>query len=172
MNRQRVSQPVSENSRKIPPGLISIWSSSTIPNGWLLCDGTGYATTAYPALYAVIGTTYGSSGGFQVPDLRKRVPYYNFGTAGGTGGVSTVQLTAAESGLKSHSHTVSDYYPHNDFAGTYDAAGPTSLKEIANATETTSGVYVGTTSYPSGIGASAAHTNLQPYILVNFIIKY
>jgi microcystin-dependent protein len=41
------------------------------PAGFLVCNGLSYATTDYPALFAVIGYTYGGSGGtFNVPDLR------------------------------------------------------------------------------------------------------
>ena len=43
-----------------------------IPDGWLLCDGTVYGITAYPELFAVIGSTWGSPDPdhFRVPDLR------------------------------------------------------------------------------------------------------
>ena len=171
MSRDQVSQRVSQNTRKIPAGTVMLWPSSTIPNGWLLCDGSGYATTAYPALYAVIGTNYGSSGGFQVPDMRTRIPYAT-GSIASTGGVSTVTLSATESATKAHNHTYIDYYPDADFAACSGSAVG-SLKQGATATEGTTGVY-GTdgTSYPSGKPATAAHTNLQPYLLLNFIIKY
>jgi len=56
-----------------PPGTIMPFagSKSNIPSGWLYCDGTQYSTTTYAALYAAIGTAWGSgSGTFRVPDLR------------------------------------------------------------------------------------------------------
>ena len=40
-------------------GSIIIYPSSTIPTGWLLCDGSQYNPTTYPGLNAVIGTTFG-----------------------------------------------------------------------------------------------------------------
>jgi microcystin-dependent protein len=170
MSRDLVSQSVSQNTRKIPVGTIMLWPSSTIPKGWLLCDGTGFATATHPALYAVIGTTYGSSGGFQVPDMRTRVPYA-VGSAGSTGGTASVTLSAAESALKNHTHTYVDYYPDSDFQAC-SGSNASSVKQGSIAGETTTGVYIGDTSYPSGVSASAAHTNLQPYLLLNFIIKY
>ena len=170
MSRDQVSQRVSQNTRKIPAGTVMLWPSSTIPKGWLLCDGSGYATATYPALYVVIGTNYGSSGGFQVPDMRTRIPYAS-GSIGTTGGVSTVTLSAAESAMKLHYHAYTDFYPDTDFAAcTGSAVG--SLESGAIASEGSTGVYVGTTLYPSGYPAQAAHTNLQPYLLINFIIKY
>ena len=40
---------------------------------WLVCDGTSYKTTDYPALFAMIQYTYGGSGtSFSVPDLRNQ----------------------------------------------------------------------------------------------------
>lgn len=54
-------------------GMTILWSGpkSTIPSGWLMCDSTAYATTAYPALFAAIGYSWGgSSGTFRVPETR------------------------------------------------------------------------------------------------------
>jgi microcystin-dependent protein len=62
-------------------GLLSGAVLPTISNvaleGFLMCDGTAYLQTDYPALYAVIGLTYTLSqpaGYFQVPALLGRTP--------------------------------------------------------------------------------------------------
>lgn len=60
--------------QQVPPGTMFPYGGTVAPPGWLLCDGSGYTVAKYPALYGVLGTSYGSSGGFQVPDLRGRVP--------------------------------------------------------------------------------------------------
>jgi len=146
-----------------------MWPSNTIPRGWLLCDGSIYDQAAYPALFAVIAENYTSGDYPQLPDLRTRVPYAT-GSIAATGGVSTVTLSAAESGLKSHTHTYTDFYPTADF-GACSGSDVGSLKTGTTAAETSTGVYVGDTSYASGYPAQAAHTNLQPYLLINFIIK-
>jgi microcystin-dependent protein len=173
MNRNQASRPVSQQTRKIPAGLVSIWPSSTIPKGWLLCDGTGYDIATYPALYAAIGNTYGSaSPTFLVPDMRTFVPYYT-GVLNATAGVSTVTLTAAQSGLVSHAHTYVDFWPNTEYTNvTDDAAGVSGIRTEGTAIgETSSHLIISGTTYASGIGASTAHTNLQPYLLINFIIK-
>ena len=56
--------------------------SATPPTGFLLCDGTSYVRTDYSALFAVIGTAFGTADGthFNVPDLRGR---FIRGVAGG-----------------------------------------------------------------------------------------
>ena len=58
----------------IPVGSIMIYSSDTIPTGFLLCDGTLVSRTTYSALFAVIGETYratASTTSFYLPDLRQ-----------------------------------------------------------------------------------------------------
>ena len=54
-------------------GTIISYSSSTVPNGYLACNGQAVSRTTYANLFAVIGTTYGVGDGsttFNVPDLR------------------------------------------------------------------------------------------------------
>jgi len=54
-----------------PPGTIMFFASPTPPSGWLECNGAYISISEYPALYSVIGTTFGSSSGkFRLPDLR------------------------------------------------------------------------------------------------------
>ena len=52
-------------------GEIKIWPSATIPDGWLLCDGSLLERSEYPELFDVIGTLYGSDSGddFRIPDM-------------------------------------------------------------------------------------------------------
>jgi microcystin-dependent protein len=58
------------------PGEIRLFGGNFTPPGWLPCDGSRLAISQHQALFAVIGTAYGSDGVtfFQVPDLRGRVP--------------------------------------------------------------------------------------------------
>lgn len=56
----------------LPIGIVQAFAGTTIPNGWLLCDGSAVSRTDYAALYAVIGTTYGAGNGsttFNLPNL-------------------------------------------------------------------------------------------------------
>ena len=83
----------------IPPGVIVMWSGSTsnVPSGWVLCDGTTYNTDGSPV---------------NVPDLRGMFIVGSGGdyTTGDTGGQESVTLSVNE--LPSHSHTV-DSHQHN-----------------------------------------------------------
>ena len=56
----------------LPVGIVQAFAGTTIPNGWLLCDGSAVSRTTYANLFAVISTTYGSGDGsttFNLPDL-------------------------------------------------------------------------------------------------------
>lgn len=66
---------INNNSYSVPIGCIIPFSGSTIPVGFLLCDGSEVSKTDYADLYAVIGTIYGSctdTTKFKLPDLRDR----------------------------------------------------------------------------------------------------
>ena len=56
----------------IPVGVVQAYAGNTLPNGWLLCDGSAVSRTDYANLYAVIGDTYGAGDGsttFNLPNL-------------------------------------------------------------------------------------------------------
>lgn len=70
----------------VPPGSIMPFGGpkSNVPQGWLYCDGTSYASTGmYGKLFEAIGYAWGDDGGkFRVPDLRG---YFLRGTSDATG---------------------------------------------------------------------------------------
>jgi microcystin-dependent protein len=69
-----------------PSGAILAFGSLSAPTGFLVCDGSSYLRGTYPALFAVLGTSFGSADGthFNVPDLRGRVPVGSEGMGGST----------------------------------------------------------------------------------------
>lgn len=112
-----LSAPVAE--ALAPAGTILPFAGSSVPSGWLLCDGQAVSTTTYATLFAAIGSAYNTSAGqsapaagnFRVPILTGRVPVGRngsdplFATLGLTGGASSVTLTGSESGVAAHTHT-------------------------------------------------------------------
>lgn len=51
----------------VPAGTIIAYGGSTVPDGWLYCDGSSYDPAAYPELAAAIGDSWGTKA---LPDLR------------------------------------------------------------------------------------------------------
>ena len=71
----------------LPPGMVIVWAGTTVPEGYLLCDGSAVSRTTYSALFSAIGTTYGqgdSSSTFNLPDFQDRV-IQGSGTRGNVG---------------------------------------------------------------------------------------
>ena len=57
----------------VPTGMISAFH--TVPEGWLQCNGAAVSRTTYAALFAVVGTKYGSGDGsttFNLPNLHHK----------------------------------------------------------------------------------------------------
>jgi microcystin-dependent protein len=57
----------------VPSGSVFCMAVATVPSGYLECNGAAVSRTTYAALFAIIGTTYGTGNGsstFNLPDLR------------------------------------------------------------------------------------------------------
>lgn len=153
-----------------PAGTVAGFAGSAAPVGWLLCAGQAISRTTYSVLFTAIGTTYGAGDGsttFNLPDLRGRV------VAGkdNMGGTAASRLTSpvagstlgAAGGAQSHTLSQAEMPAHTH---TYDRA--TAGAEFANGGAWGTGSANGTTS---SAGSGAAHNNVQPTLVLNYIIK-
>ena len=60
----------------VPTGTMLPFAGTSIPSGYLLCNGAAVSRTTYAALFKVIGTKWGAGDGsktFQLPDVTDRV---------------------------------------------------------------------------------------------------
>ena len=100
-------------------GSILPYTGSTIPEGFLECDGRAVSRDLYAELFDVIGTTYGSGDGsttFNLPNLSGRVALgvgtgYSIGSVGGS---ETHSLVSSE--LAEHNHEVPSHTHGNTIA--------------------------------------------------------
>ncbi len=172
-------------------GIVVPWGDSTVPSGFLECNGQSVSQSTYADLFAVIGTTFGDPGGgnFNVPDLTDRIVVSKSPskTLASTGGANTVAGAGNVSGtvgnttigiptFASHSHgnAVSG-------GGGGARANPHSQPDdpvVSGANPGSPGQQVQNT------GGGGAHTHsgslsftgnatsvLQPYLTVMYIIK-
>jgi len=151
-------------STLIPIGAVMEYAGDDDPTGWLICDGRSLAESAQPNLFAVIGTTYGgSSPNFNLPDLQTNNKVAAGATdnadLGTTGGVSTVTLTAAQSGLPSHNHNFTT------FGGVSNGVVGANLANIQSAAN------AGTTTTAGPDAAASSHDNKPPFLRLHYIIK-
>lgn len=106
----RVHDGTSWYSLGLPVGSVVPYAGSSVPPGYLFCDGTPANRTTYAALFSVLGTTYGAGDGsttFGLPDLRGRAP---IGVGTGTG--LTARALAATGGEEAHVETNAEVGAH------------------------------------------------------------
>lgn len=90
----------------IPPGTIKAFGGTTVPSGFLPCDGSAVSRSTYSSLFAAIGTIHGQGDGvttFNLPDsrgkfLRGYVPSA-LNTITGSGTASSNNATFSGHGL-------------------------------------------------------------------------
>ncbi|KAA3618979.1 MAG: phage tail protein [Calditrichaeota bacterium] len=160
-------------------GEIKMFGGNFAPRGWALCDGQLLSIAENQALFSLLGTIYGGDGRttFGLPDLRGRAPIHagsGPGLApknlGQRGGVEQVILNITE--IPSHSHTVTVKGDSSvaktdrpEFATWARNAGATPIYgNSPNSFMNGSSISIGNT------GGNLPHTNMQPYLAVNYII--
>ena len=148
-----------------PAGTVSMWSgtASSVPNGYLLCDGSAVSRVAYTDLFNAIGTAHGSGDGsttFNLPNLRNR-----FVVGEGTSYALAATGGSADAVLIAHSHTYSRATHRNVADGGVNGAYVSSL---TGATTSTVGQNNAGNASTTQTGTNA---NLPPYYALCYVIK-
>jgi microcystin-dependent protein len=128
----------------LPKGIIVAWSGTTVPTGWVLCDGTNSTPDLRDKFILGAGTVYS-------PNT--------------TGGKRTHILTVDE--IPSHNHYTIDDSFKNNMDGNYFGNGDRSLSGGG-------GWYVGAGGSrftTSSVGAGKEHNNMPPFYTLAYIMR-
>lgn len=152
-------------------GEIRIFGGTYAPLDWAFCDGQSLAIAQYDALYSLVGTTYGGDGmsSFNLPDLRGRVPMHrgNGYNLGEKGGQETVTLQANQ--VAAHTHAVRAK-EGNGNANTPEGNVWATIPSEKRYSTATPALAMRSTTVSTGGGNGAAHDNMMPFLVINFII--
>lgn len=154
-------------------GEIRIVGFNFAPRGWAFCDGSILSIAQNTALFSLLGTTYGGNGQttFALPNLQGRAAMHP-GTGPGLTprvlgeqtGSSTVTLISNEMPIHSHQALASgnDADASSPIGNAWATAGLVQYRADSN-------TVMSPGALPS-VGGNQAHNNLQPYLVLNFVI--
>ena len=167
-----------DNYILVPAGTIVQSAAANVPDGWLNCDGTLLNKIAYAELFFAIGNVYGGASSdlsFNLPDMRGRV-----GIGAGQGADLTLRTMGEKSGVETHALNENEMPSHSHGS---NAVGVT-IGLITSDGNNTAGSGLDITSgepnlytspqaltiFPTGQGLG--HNNMQPFLVIRFLIKY
>ena len=179
----------SYESNIVPSGALMPFAGASAPTGFLLCHGQAVSRTTYATLFSAISTTYGTGDGsstFNLPDLRGRVIAgqddmggasanrltnqtggLNGDTLGAAGGSETHTLTTAQ--LASHTHSFSDTDSITAMTFLNDGLGVN--RGGSGQSSSSNSISVSISGTTGSTGSGSAHNNVQPTMVLNYIIK-
>ena len=154
-------------------GMIMPYAGTSAPTGWLMCFGQAVASATYGDLYTAIGTTYGGNAtNFNLPDLRGRV----IAGQDDMGGSSANRLTNQSGGLNgdtlgatggAETHTITT----GQLPSGHYYLKTNTIARVDNYANFNNNPYVPNFTNNLTAGGNQAHNNVQPTIILNYIIK-
>ena len=148
---------------------IRIFSFNFPPKGWAFCNGQFLPINQNQALFSLLGTTYGGNGQttFALPNLKGRTPLHvgNGHTQGEAAG--TTAVTISQQQMPQHIHFLN---ASNDAANAVLPAGNVFAVSPQQVYAPAGNLTPMVASSVTNVGGSQPHTNMMPYLVLNFCI--
>jgi microcystin-dependent protein len=154
-------------------GEIRLAGFNFAPEGWAFCAGQLMSIAENPALFQLLGTTYGGDGQttFGLPDLRGRVPIH-LGSGfvqGQLAGTESVTLTSQQIPVHVHSSTAC-----SSKAGTSGTPTANSIWAVSAKGQLYNNLAPSVNMAANALGPTGSnqpHENRQPSLAINYIIS-
>ncbi|RCK24599.1 hypothetical protein TH8_13545 [Thalassospira profundimaris] len=141
------------------------FAGAVAPDGFLICDGSELLASEFENLFSAIGITYGTgqaAGSFKLPDLRGRVP-----VGAGQGDGLTERVIGAIDGAEAHQLSIEEMPAHDHKYGAmhqnYYGMNAYTYAGVSPSAQVQYGV--------APTGGDQPHNNMQPFVVINYIIK-
>lgn len=152
-------------------GEIRMFAGNFAPAGWMFCSGQLLPISENETLFQLIGTTYGGDGQstFALPDLQSRVPIHqgNGIILAETGGAEEITLTVQQIPIHTHPMLASTNTASAQAVASNVIGKSTQVDLFINAVPQDPM----NVNAIQPVGGSQPHTNIQPYLTINFIIS-
>jgi microcystin-dependent protein len=189
-----------DTSGAVPVGTVAMTMRDTAPDGWALLIGQALDQDDYPALAAAVPATWKSGGNINLPDMRRKFPLGDDASLalGAVGGAETVALSQAQLPAHTHSDGSLAVASHTHDDGTFDvpdvllsydessaATGgvnrvssigldhsrSTDRTQVMDVTGVSGAAAPDVSGATGSVGSGAAHDNMPPYVVLNFMVK-
>ncbi|PWN77313.1 hypothetical protein CV717_28405 [Bacillus cereus] len=162
----------SEEFSMLPIGFVIPYAGITgaLTDDFLLCDGSMYLRTAYPALYDILETNFIIDvDNFIVPDLNEKFVRGAEAGIGDTGGLSVVTLDVDE--MPAHTHKFTPTAGQTWMLDTTGPPPPGAFPDVGWGSSPGSGTWAFTIANNQSSGGGDAHENKPPFQNLRYYIK-
>lgn len=166
---EKITISAADLLQAVPTGSIQPYAGTSIPSGWLLCDGSAVSRTDYAALFAAIGTLYGTgdeSTTFNLPDFINKT--FWGGTPNNDANTGITELSAGLPNITGA--TTSNYSDLSTATGSFLRG-----TDLYNRSSNVGGLFGANLNFDASLSNSiyGNSTTVQPpAIRTPFIIKY
>ena len=160
----------------VPAGTIIMSATIAEPSGWLHCDGRLLDRTVYADLFNAIDLTYTDTSPanmFKIPDFRGRTGVGSYENASDSAYSLTQRSRGQKNGEENHTLSINEMPAHtHNVANTTVIDGYNTRINVDDSNNGELNLDRSQNTTSSSTGGGQPHNNMQPFLVVRYLIKY